>query len=422
MRRKVALCKVIILRVAVAVLTAALLVALRPTAGRAGFTTAVTIGYDSFIDRFTILEEDTAETVQELSGGIKNNLEHRSGSVKLGLFNLFRFGNQTVDENFDGELSLSPWKDTRIDFRSNVHWKHFQEGSDYSFGNDYIQSNNYVKLRRRIRDRFLINWKSRFELVDYEKRTDFDYDYRYLDTGLELEFGSFLNRFLRVGAALGFKEVPDTTALGYRRTVADLEFQIASAGGTMLRIAILGDRRDYRETVRSPYWNALSNTELSIIGLSGRSVSLRFESELTLFDSPTAIYFDTHFIRGGVRLKYPITTTASVFVEPRFARMFCGKFPEERYWEGTAIVGIDIIGSERFWGSLSYEPGYRDYLAEGNDLYSSFYVNRISLMGNISLPSRLELNAFISHDPERHTRRDDDFSITLISVDLTRRF
>jgi hypothetical protein len=422
LRRTVALCKATIPRVAVAVLTAAFLVGLRPAAGWAGVATAVTIGYDSFIDRFTVLEEDTAETVQELYGGIKNNLEHRSGSMKLGLSNFFRFGNQTVDENFDGELSLSPWEHTRIDLRSNVHWKHFQEGSDYSFGNDYIQSNNYMRLRRHVRDGFLISWKSRLELVDYEKRTDFDYDYRYIDTGLELEIGSFLDRFLRAGAALGFKEAPDTTALGYCRTTADLELLLASAGGTMLRLAVLGDRRDYRETVRSSYWNVLSNAELTVTGLSGRSVSLRFESELTLFDSPTAVYFDTHFIRGGVRLKCPITATASIFAEPRFAGMFCGDFPEERYWEGTAILGIDIIGSDTFWGSLSYEPGYRDYITGDNDLYSSFYVNRLTLMGSVSLPSRLELNAFISHDPERHARRDDDFSITLISIDLTRRF
>ncbi len=409
-------------RVAVAVLSAALCVAVRPTVGRAGLATAVTIGYDSFIDRFTILEEDTAETVQEFYGGIKNNFKHRTGPVKLGLYNFFRFGNQTVDESFDGELSLSPWKNTRIDLRGNVHWKHFQEGSDYSFGNDYIQSNNYVKLHRKVRDGFSINWKSRFEFVDYGERTEFDYDYRYLDTGLELEFGSFLNRFVRLGAALGFKEAPDTTALGYRRTLADLEFQIVTGGATTLRVAILGDRRDYRETVRSPYWNVLSNAELSIVGLSGRSISLRFSSELAAFDEPTTIYFDTHFIRGGVRLKYPITTTTSVFIEPRFAGIFCDDFPEERYREATAVVGIDIIGSEKYWGVLSYEPGYRDYLAEGNDLYSNFYVNRISLMGSVSLPSRFELNTFISHDPEHHARRDDDFSITLISVDLTRRF
>ena len=405
-----------------AALVAALFVTVLPAAGRAGLATAVMIGYDSFIDRFTILEEDTAETVQEFHGGIKNSFEHHTGPVKLGLFSTFQFGNQTIDENFDGELSLSPSSGTRIDLRSNVHWKQFQEGSDYRFGNDYVQSNNYLKLRRLVRDGFIISWKSRFEIIDYEKRTDFDYDYRYLDTGLELELGSFLSRFVRLGAALGFKEAPDTTALGYRRTVADLEVQLASTGGTMLHVAVLGDRRDYRETVRSPYWNVLSSAEFSRIGLSGRSVSVRLESELASFDSPTTVYFDTYFVRGGVRLKLPVTATVSVFVEPRLAVMLCGDFPEERYREGTVVVGIDIIGSETFWATLSYEPGYRDYLAEENDLYSNFYVNRISLMGSLSLPSGLELNAFVSHDPERHARRDDDFSITLISIDLTRRF
>lgn len=409
-------------RIAVATLATALVVVLNPTVMRAELTTAVTVGYDSFIDRFTILEEDTAETVQEFYGGIKNSCRYRSAEANFGLFNFFRFGNQTIDENLDAEVSLSPWSSTRIDIRSNMHWKHFQEGSDYSFGNDYTQSNTFVRLKRRIRDGFLVNLKSRFEIVDYEERTEFDYDYRYLDSGLELELGTFFSRFLRFGSSLGFREAPDTTALSYRRTVADLEFQLTSRGGTMFHIVILGDRRDYREAVRSSYWNVLSYAELSTVFLSGRTVSLRFESELTSFDAPTSAYFDTHFIRGGGRIKVPISGTASFFCEPRLARMLCGDFEEERYWEGTAVLGIDIIAGTAFWMTISYEPGYRKYLEEKNDLYSNFYINRISLMGSVSLPSDLVLNAFISHDPERHTRRDDDFSITLISVDLTRRF
>lgn len=409
-------------RIAVATLATALVVVLNPTVMRAELTTAVTVGYDSFIDRFTILEEDTAETVQEFYGGIKNSCRYRSAEANFGLFNFFRFGNQTIDENLDAEVSLSPWSSTRIDIRSNMHWKHFQEGSDYSFGNDYTQSNTFVRLKRRIRDGFLVNLKSRFEIVDYEERTEFDYDYRYLDSGLELELGTFFSRFLRFGSSLGFREAPDTTALSYRRTVADLEFQLTSRGGTMFHIVILGDRRDYREAVRSSYWNVLSYAELSTVFLSGRTASLRFESELTSFDAPTSAYFDTHFIRGGGRIKVPISGTASFFCEPRLARMLCGDFEEERYWEGTAVLGIDIIAGTAFWMTISYEPGYRKYLEEKNDLYSNFYINRISLMGSVSLPSDLVLNAFISHDPERHTRRDDDFSITLISVDLTRRF
>jgi hypothetical protein len=410
------------IRIAVALLATALVATSNTTVLRAELTTAVTLGYDSFIDRFTILEEDTAETVQEFYGGIKNSYGYRAGSANFGLFNFFRFGNQTIDENLDGEVSLSPWSSTRIDLRSNMHWKHFQEGSDYSFGNDYIQSNTFVKLKRRIRDGFLVNLKSRFEIVDYDERTEFDYDYRYLDAGFELELGTFFNRFLRFGSSLGFREAPDTTALSYRRTVADLEFQLTSRGGTMFHIVIMGDRRDYREAVRSSYWNVLSYAELSAVSLSGKTASFRFESELTSFDAPTSAYFDTHFIRGGGRIKVPISGPASFFCEPRLASMFCSDFEEERYWEGTAVLGIDIIAGTAFWMTLSYEPGYRKYIKDENDLYSNFYINRVSLMGSVSLPSNLMLNAFISHDPERHTRRDDDFSITLISVDLTRRF
>ena len=55
---------------------------------------------------------------------------------------------------------------------------------------------------------------------------------------------------------------------------------------------------------------------------------------------------------------------------------------------------------------------------EENDLYSDFYINRLSLMASISIPKGFSIDMFIMHDPERHTRRDDDFSITLISITL----
>ena len=62
-----------------------------------------TLGYDSFIDRFTILEADTFESVQDLYLGLGNAFSYRDGATKTGLGNYFRFGSQTIDENLDLE-------------------------------------------------------------------------------------------------------------------------------------------------------------------------------------------------------------------------------------------------------------------------------------------------------------------------------
>ena len=126
--------------------------------------------------------------------------------------------------------------------------------------------------------------------------------------------------------------------------------------------------------------------------------------------------------RGGAGVKIPLRNRFSINVEPRVARMFCMDYAEERYAEYTFLMGLELIGRDDLWLIASYEPGYRDYISDANDIYSDFYLNRLSLMGSIPLTMGFYVNLFAMHDPERHMRREDDFSVTLVSIDLTKRF
>ncbi len=405
-------------------LSAALLVSLIlcPGTSHAEFRNRITFGFDSFIDRFTILEVDTAESVQEYYAGLGNDLLFKRNRASGGLRNFFRIGTQTIDEHIDGELSLLPVPSTRIDIRSFFHFKHFQESSDYTFGNDYLQSNTLLKIRRKLGDESKLTFRSRFEGVDYEIQNEFDYDYYYYDGGLEFEAGSLLRKMIRVGGFVGHREAPDTTEMNYERAAGEVELQLTLGDSGLLHVYSLGDRRDYRGSVRSSYWMVINHAELMITSLSGRSMSVKFESEYTAYDNPNLIFFDTHFIRGGAGIKIPLRDRLSVSAEPRIARMFCGAYSEERYVEYTTVLGVEIFGSGDFWLIASYEPGYRDYISGTNDLYSDFYLNRLSIMGSIPLSMGFYVDVFAMHDPERHMRREDDFSVTLFSLDLTKRF
>jgi len=382
----------------------------------------LTFGFDSFIDRFTILEVDTAESVQEYYAGLGNDLLFRRNRASGGLRNFFRVGTQTVDEHINGELFLQPLQSTRIDVRSFFHYKHFQESSDYTFGNDYIQSNTLLKIKRKLGETSKLTLRGRFEGVDYERQNEFDYDYYYYDGGLEFEAGSLLRRMVRVGGFLGHREAPDTTEMNYERRVGEIEAQFLLGDKGLLHLYSMGDRRDYSGTVRSSYWLMLSQAELMITSLSGRSLSMKFESEYTAYDDPTLIFFDSHFIRGGAGVKIPLKEYLSITTEPRIARMFCREYAEERYREYTVILGVELFGRNDFWLIATYEPGYRDYIIKTNDIYSDFYLNRLSIMGSIPLRMGFYVNIFAMHDPERHMRREDDFSVTLFSIDLTKRF
>lgn len=404
-----------------AVLSLVLILACSP-APAAETRNSVSIGYDSFIDRFSILEEDTVETVHDFYMGLNNSLSLKRRSLKTSLRSLFKYGNQTVDENIDGELFLDALGSTRIDLRSSFHWKHYREGSDYSFGNDFLQSNTLLKLNRKLGGNWRLILRNRFEVVDYEEKTTFDYDYGYLDAGVEIEGGSYLGRLVRFGILAGLKEIPDTTALSYRRAAAELELHMIGRGANSFHLSVSGDRRNYTQDGRSPYWNTVAYADLTFRAAGGKSYSLKAESELTVFDEPSSTFFDIHFLRAGFRARFPVHSKASLFIEPRMSRMFCWDFSEERYLETSIALGFDVMGTERFWLTGHYEPGYRNYNLEENELYSDFYINRLSLMGSASLTSATSLNLFVTHDPERHSRREDDFSITLVSVELANKF
>jgi hypothetical protein len=389
--------------------------------GEAELRNQVTLGYDSFIDRFTILEADTLESTQELYIRFGNALQYRKGKTTAGLNNLFKFGNQTVDEHLDAEGSVAPLSSAGLDLRSSLHWRHFQEGSDYEFGNDYTQANAMIRIRTDIGTSSRLSLKSRLEAVDYGEKTDFDYDYRYIDGGVEIQIGDVIDKMLLAGVFAGRRDAPDTTALSYDRLLGELEATL-TPGVISIHVASAVDRRDYRGTVRSSSWNAVSSLETSVSAANGSMYSLRGESELIRFDRPDTAYFDTHFLRALFRARIPLGSMSSVFVEPRYGRMLCDGFEEERYAELSCVFGTQVMRNDRLWFDFSYEPGYRNYLLGGNELYSDFYLNRLSIMGSLSLPYRMTLNLFITHEPERHSRREDDFSVTLMSIDLTRRF
>jgi hypothetical protein len=102
--------------------------------------------------------------------------------------------------------------------------------------------------------------------------------------------------------------------------------------------------------------------------------------------------------------------------------MLCGTFEEERYQESSIVLGVDLLGAADYWLSLSWEPGRRNYSLEENEIYSDFYFNRLNLSGTVAAPKGFSFTLFVMHDPEKHARRDDDFSMTMVSAAVTKRF
>lgn len=402
---------------------ALLLIILPPTppADAAELRNRLLAGYDSFIDRFTLIEDDTTETVHEYYVGLDNYLLTGSGTRKFTLRNIFKYGNQTIDNDLNGVFNAGSRAGGRIQLRGNLRLKFFREGSDYAFGNDYAQSNIHLKLGKLFGEKWYVLSKTRAELVIFDEKTQFDYDYRYLDTGLGVESGGYFNRFVRVFAALGHREAPDTTDLSFDRVVLEAEAR-SSSGPLTFDLSAIGDRREYSGITRSDYWFIFSTGGITWTNMSGRTLTMRIESELLYYDTQTRTWFNNHFFRGSLRLRLPVTEISNFYVEPRAATMRCESFIEERYMEGSVVLGFDIMGSENYWMSFSWEPGYRSYSLEDNPIYSNFSFNRLSLMASGTFGKRYGANIFVSHDPEKHTRRTDDFTITMVATSVSLMF
>ena len=378
-------------------------------------------GYDSFMDRFTLIEDDTTEVIHEYYLGMDNFFLTGSGSTKFTLRNLFKYGNQTVDDDLNGVLNAGSREGWLLQLRGNLRLKFFRENSDYEFGNDYAQSNIHLKLGKQVADKWYVLSKSRAEMIVFDERTQFDYDYHYFDTGLGVETGSYFGRYVRVFSALGHREAPDTTDLSFDRSLTEAELRLSS-GSFSFGFSVYGDRRIYSGITRSDYWFIYTTSNITWTGISGRTVTLRGESEILNYDRQTSTWFNNHFFRGSLRFRLPVTGISNFYVEPRLATMRCESLIEERYHEGSVVLGFDIMGSEKYWMTFSWEPGYRSYTLEDNPIYSDFRINRLSLMASGTFGKRYGANLFISHDPEKHTRRTDDFTITMASVSVSLMF
>jgi len=392
-----------------------------PPADAAELRNRLLAGYDSFIDRFTLIEEDTTETVHDLYAGMDNFFLLEGAGTKLSLRNLFKYGNQTIDDDFSGVFNAGSDGNWLMQLRADLRFKIFREGSDYEFGNDYAQSNLHLKLGRKIGESWYLLSKTRAELTRFDEKTQFDYDYDYLDTGLGTEAGNYFGRFLRVFASVGHREAPDTTDLSFDRFLGEADARF-SDGPLSLELSAYGDRREYSGETRSDYWFVFSMGALTWTEAGGTSVTGRIETELLYYDTETRTWFNNQFIRGSARVRVPLTEISYVYGEPRIAVMRCESFEEERYREFSVVLGADVMGSEHYWLTFSWEPGYRDYTLENNLVYSDFSFNRLSLMASGTFRERYGANLFVSHDPEKHSRRTDDFTITMVSASVSIRF
>jgi hypothetical protein len=303
----------------------------------------------------------------------------------------------------------------------------FQQGSDYAFPNDYTRA--YLRAGARVRTGSVATLRldDRIEHLDYEQRTEFDYDYtRNIATAL-VELGRDPFRSVSAGVRYTTMAIPDSSEIEYH--AAGPVFELRSFGVPHQRfyVTLAADRRRYPDdSMRSSFWSILAT------GLFEQPVhehwGLEAAADVESYDNDVATgpyddylevrsYAAVNWFDGGFR----------VGAGPALGWLSSRVAPEDEYHEMGLRVALEEIGTSGLYLAASYEPGVRDYTAYAGNagigdaadvIFSDYGYHRVNIFANARLYRALWLNVFVDWQPEDHDRDGDDATATVASVTL----
>ncbi|HER19757.1 MAG TPA: hypothetical protein ENO14_01780, partial [Chromatiales bacterium] len=230
-------------------------------AGDGRITGSAGVGFDSFQERYSIIDSDTLDSINEFRSRL--SLGYARGSV-LEDFMQFEARTMAGEDGFDysGSATLIErlTRRARIGFGADISHRAYRDNSAYEFANDY--SRYYLRGygRLQLTPVAALRFTDRVEGVDYDRRTDFDYDYLRNTVELDAEWDWNLTNFVTTGFAFTTMSIPDTTEIQYRSWSPQLELRLAPEQHLRLIAYVDVERRLYaHEPVRSSFWSMLAS-------------------------------------------------------------------------------------------------------------------------------------------------------------------
>jgi hypothetical protein len=391
-----------------------------------GLTASVDASFDSFQERYSIVDEDTLDSITELRSRLA--LGYRQG---LPFGDYLRVQGTTLvgDENLEygGQLD---WirrfgeRSSRVAVFADVTRRTFLDGSSYDFANDQTRYyvNSYAKWG--VTEAVALRLSERIEHLDFRERTEFDHDYTRNSVALHFEFDPDLSSYLSTGARFTTMSIPDTTQIQYQSWAPELEFRSISGPYKLVSLRVGAERRQYaHEPARSSYWAVLASGSFEWPLLAAVSIAVSDETESYAYDSGTGVYFDYTESRNAALLKYNFSWSSRLGAGPVYSALVSRASPDDEYTEIGARLTIEYLGGN-VWLSARYEPGRRRYLTfdESSDVpsvYSDYTFHRLGALGSVHVWDGISLSALVDYQPEDHEREGDDATATLVSVSLT---
>jgi hypothetical protein len=413
--------RIYLIQVIAIILIAACII--RPSDGANRLSGSVSLGFDSFIEKYSIVEEDTVDSIVEF--GTRMDLRYINGSPFKDFFlieGLAFLGESSTEST--GRLSLARSVGrNRFGLEADLTSKRFWDNS-YAYPNDYIRHNGRLFFSRTLGTDNSIMLSENLENMDFDHRSEFDYDYMKNSVSLDLDLFRPLSTSIHTALTAIYKSVPDSTQISYKSYSLSSALRWHSGLHKGYYLYFAGERRTYahRPTL-SPYW-ALTvslNAEPIVMGSYGIAFDNTIESYL--YDTNSDIYFDYAENKSSALVMYHRSYFLDAGIGPAFAFLSSSASADDRYEEIGGKALFEFIHMGRVWLSATYEFGkrYYSYYEENpvDALFSDYFYNRFSIFANLNLWRNLGTNGFISHEPVNHKRAGDDTSTTLFSIDLS---
>ncbi|MDH3217309.1 MAG: hypothetical protein OEN01_13655 [Candidatus Krumholzibacteria bacterium] len=389
-------------------------------------TGALVAGFDSYSEKYTLTQTKTLDRLNEFRTRI--NLGYLQGTL-LDDYSQIEAQSLIGQESLEasGRLNLTRrFGNSRMALDNMITFRSYRENSNYAFANDFRRYGLRVYAQHDpVRD-LTLRVADRLDVVDYEERTQFDYDYvqNVIEVGASLDRGLASSYNATIG--LAHKSIPDTTEISYRAYNLGLEYRHISGVRKQIFLTVSGERRMYaHKPARSPFWSFYSNANIQpfTVGIFGLTIDNSLESYL--YDRETNVFFDYVENRSSAQISYFRSTTFSVALGPTYGFLASGFSRTDEYKEIGGKLSVDYNTGGRVWLLASYEPGWRDYRIDDNDanlIFSDFSYHRILVFTNVRLWRNTSMNLFVNLEPEDHKARDDDSTTTLFSSDISYSF
>jgi len=421
---------------ATAAVLAAVLVAALGARGRAAaavrdgtprLTATVDAGFDSFQERYSIVDSDTLDSIAEFRSRLA--LGYESGLPRSDYFHLQGMtlvGDENVE--YTGQLDWTRrlgQRSSRVGAFADVTHRSFRNGTSYEFANDHTRYyfKSYAKwdgggpLSLRLSDRV--------EYVDFRDRTEFDYDHAQNSVELSAEWERDLAGYLAVGVRYVTMDIPDSTQIQYEAWIPGVEFRAAPGLYKQVWLHASAERRRYAyEPARSSYWAILAGGTAEWPLTERVSVALRDETESYSYDAGTGVYFDYTESRNTLLFKYNPSWNLHAGAGPVWNVLASGASPDDEYDEVGAHLAVEYMGGSSAWMSVAYEPGRRHYrtydgTSDEVSIYSDYTFQRVNLIASVRVWDGVSFSALVDYQPEDHEREGDDATATLVSLSLT---